>query len=128
LALYIYDIVSDDEAEKHKVLSKDEIKESKKRKELLDTYKEAIEALKDAEKALERCNAFVVYDYDWLQEKIKGNLNYKGSVLEAALEGGGHEEEEAEEEKVPTKKKAPAKKKAVEEPEVDEDDDDSPWG
>lgn len=74
MGLYIYDIVPSEEVEKHKVLSKDEIKESKKLKKLLDTYKEAIEALKDAEKALERCSAFVAYDYDWLQEKINNVL------------------------------------------------------
>lgn len=68
--MYIYDIVPDDEVEKHKVLSKDEIKESKKLKKLLDTYKEAIEALKDAEKALDRCSVFADYDYDWLEKKI----------------------------------------------------------
>ncbi len=32
-------------------------------------YEEAIDALKDAEKALERCNAFIDYNYKWLEEK-----------------------------------------------------------
>jgi hypothetical protein len=74
MGLYIYDVVPEDEAEKHKVLSKDEIKESKKRKKLSDIYKEAIEALKDAEKALERTNAFTDYDYQWLEDKINDVL------------------------------------------------------
>jgi hypothetical protein len=39
-------------------------------KNLKNAYEEAIEVLKDAEKALERCNVFTNYDYSWLEEKI----------------------------------------------------------
>lgn len=74
MGLYIYDVVPEDEVNKHKVLSKDEVKDSKDFEKLKVVHEKAIDTLKDAEKALERCNAFVVYDYDWLQEKINDVL------------------------------------------------------
>ncbi len=37
---------------------------------LIAAAPELLDALKDAEKALERVNAFVDYDYKWLEEKI----------------------------------------------------------
>lgn len=59
---------------------------------------------------------------EWLQEKIKGNLDYDRSPLQAALEGGA----------VPNVKKEekPAEKpvEKPQEPDVaQEDDDDAPW-
>ena len=67
----------------------------------------------------------------WLQDKIKGNLNYKGSVLEDAVNGGSDEqqEEEPEQEEEPKKSPKPKKEKAPEKGEVDEEeeDDDNPW-
>lgn len=68
---------------------------------------------------------------DFLQEKIKGNLEFRGSPLEALLGGSkatpqGSDEEEPEEAPEP-KKKA---RKTKPEPEFtpdDEDDDDLPW-
>ena len=65
---------------------------------------------------------------EFLQDIIKGNLEYRGSLLEKALEGGAEEPEEKEEEPEP-KKKAPAKKKeAKPEPEEEEEDnDEEPW-
>ena len=33
-------------------------------------YEEAINALKDAQKALEKCNVFTNHNYDWLKHKI----------------------------------------------------------
>lgn len=65
---------------------------------------------------------------NWLQDKIKGNLNFKGSPLEKAVNGEVVDEEEEVEEEVVPKKKAPKKKKeVVEEEDDDEDDTDSPW-
>lgn len=55
----------------------------------------------------------------WLQDKIKGNINYEGSPLDAMLEGVAAPKQEA-------KGKAPAEAKA--DPEAaDEQDDDTPW-
>ena len=66
----------------------------------------------------------------WLQDKIKSNLNYKGSVLEAAVNGGSdeQEEDEPEQEKV-VEKPSKAKKKAPKQEVVEEEDEgeDSPW-
>lgn len=45
-------------------------KNSENFKKLMDAYEEAIHTLKDAEKALERCNVFTNYDYSWLEKKI----------------------------------------------------------
>lgn len=53
---------------------------------------------------------------DWIKEKLKNNLNFKGSKLEELLEGG--EEEKEKPAKPAKKKRAPA----VVEPEEDEDD------
>ncbi len=74
----------------------------------------------------------------WLQEKIKSNLNYKGSVLEKAVNGEVDEPEEADEQEQEVKKPVePKEEKVVEEvvePEEeddsdsDDDDDDEPWG
>jgi hypothetical protein len=67
----------------------------------------------------------------WLQDKIKANLNFKGSPLEEALGGVQEEEnegeEEAEEKKAPPKKKATPKKEVEEKYENDADDGDEPW-
>jgi len=69
---------------------------------------------------------------NWLQEKIKGNLNYKGSVLETAVGGADEAGEGQEEAPKPTKKK----KKVVPTPDEDgkedaggeeDDGEDSPW-
>jgi len=43
---------------------------------------------------------------EWLQDKIKGNLEFNGSALQEALEGGGKEKEEKPEDK-PAKKAEP---------------------
>jgi hypothetical protein len=67
---------------------------------------------------------------EWLQDKIKGNLNFEGSTLQEALEDAPEDEEEK-----PKGKAAPAKKaaqKAAKKPvEVDEEeeagDEDEPW-
>ena len=79
----------------------------------------------------------------WLQAKIKGNLNYKGSVLEKAVNGEEpdepekeepEQEEQAEKPSKPEKKKATKKKVVKKEPEPEpeeaeeEEDDDEPWG
>src|SRR5690554_3948291 len=55
---------------------------------------------------------------EWLQEKIKGNLEFAGSPLEKLLKGGGEKEEEQEDEPKQKPKKAPK---------VEEDDDDEDW-
>ncbi len=59
---------------------------------------------------------------DFLQEKIKGNLEYNGSVLQGLLEGDKEE---------PKAKPQPKKEKPVEEPEEPSEDDDEeeerPW-
>lgn len=54
---------------------------------------------------------------EWIQTKIKSNLNYQGSPLQAALEKGGKQEAKKEEAK-------PAPKKRAADPD-DEDEDDS---
>ena len=106
---------------------------------------------KDAKDFAKLVNPIKIFDLDepdmeifealpaWLQAKIKGNLNFKGSVLDVALNGEDagvpDEPEEQEDEKETVKEKAPAKKrgKAKEEeepePEVDEeeDGDEIPW-
>lgn len=67
---------------------------------------------------------------EFLQEKIKENLEYKGSALEAALEGSSSEPKgEAEEApEKPAKKSRKPKVEPVAEPEFDdEDEDDLPW-
>lgn len=84
---------------------------------------------KDAAKCPELVNPPKILDLDapdaeifnslpqWIQEKIKKNLNFNGSKLQAVLNG---------EEVVVKKKAAPPPKK--EEPEVlEEDDNDAPW-
>lgn len=53
----------------------------------------------------------------WIQDKIQGNLNYKGSKLEALLGGA----------KAPEKKEAAPKKKQEEEPPFEADEDDNPY-
>lgn len=56
---------------------------------------------------------------EWIQDKIKGNLEFEGSALQEALEGAQEDEEEA------PKPKAKGKpKKAAKEPEEDDDEDD----
>jgi len=57
----------------------------------------------------------------WLQDKIKGNLEYKGSALEEALEGAEDDDQEGDK---PAPKPKPRKsvKKPVEAPEPDEED------
>lgn len=61
----------------------------------------------------------------WLQDKIKGNLEYAGSDLEDLVEEGPPAVEDKEEAPKPKKKAA---KKAVKEVEPEEeDDDDKPW-
>lgn len=70
----------------------------------------------------------------WLQEKIKSNLNYKGSVLEAAI--NGEDSDEGTEEEVPKQEEvAEESNESVEEAEAtqeevddDEDDEEEPWG
>lgn len=81
---------------------------------------------KDSQKAPELKNPPKVFDLDapdleifgslpeWVQDKIKKNLNYQGSPLQKALEGGAKKEE-----KPKNKKEAPP-------PDVDGDDD-VPW-
>ncbi len=61
----------------------------------------------------------------WLQDKIKSNLEFKGSVFEEALSNAPADGEKAKEEPK-AKKEAPAKK---EEPANDQQDDgeDAPW-
>jgi hypothetical protein len=58
---------------------------------------------------------------DWLKDTLKANLEFKGSALEAALNG---EKPEPKEEK--PAKKAPAKEPEPQE-DPEEDDNDSPW-
>ena len=94
---------------------------------------------KEAAKAPELINEPKVFDLgdpdltifkslpDWLQEKIKGNLEYEGSALQEALEDAPEDEEEK-----PKGKPAGKKKRAVEEPEEaedegDENEGDEPW-
>lgn len=57
----------------------------------------------------------------WLQDKIKGNLNYGGSALEEAI---ANYEPKGEKEPEP---KPQAKKKPTPKPEPEEDDNDEPW-
>ena len=61
---------------------------------------------------------------EWLQGKIKENLNFKGSKLEDAI--ANYRPDESKEDK-----KQPAKKKAepepTPEPEAEGDGDDTPW-
>ena len=67
---------------------------------------------------------------EFLQDIIKGNLEYRGSALEKALEGGpekSQEEEEVVEDTPAPKKKAPAKKAKPEPEEEEEEDDNQPW-
>lgn len=55
---------------------------------------------------------------EWLQDKIKSNLEFAGSPLEKLLRGGGEKEEEQEDEPKQKPKKAPK---------VEEDNDDGDW-
>ena len=93
---------------------------------------------RDADKTPELVNPTKVFDIDapdlevfnalpeWLRDKIKGNLNYAGSVLEKALAGNQEPEPKAE-----TKKAKPApepKKEAAPEPEDEADEsEENPW-
>lgn len=58
---------------------------------------------------------------EWLQEKIKGNLEYKGSALEEAVEGGGTKAEPTPE----PEDEEPAQGNT--DPVEDDDEDDKPW-
>jgi len=90
---------------------------------------------KDAGNIAELQNPVKIFDLDepdlevfnalptWLQDKIKSNLNYKGSILEGML-GAEQEEEEDEPEEAPKK---PAKKSRKPVPQ-DDDEDDEPDG
>ena len=83
---------------------------------------------KDADKCDPLKNPAKVFDLDapdvevfasfpeWIQTKIKGNLTYKGSPLEKALEGGGKP--------APAEKAAPKRDRA---PKVEQEDDDNPY-
>lgn len=55
---------------------------------------------------------------EWIREKIKGNLNYQGSPLQAALEKGGEAK---------AKPKAEDKPKAKAKPAVEDEEDDNPY-
>jgi hypothetical protein len=59
----------------------------------------------------------------WIQDKIKGNLEYKGSILEALLENGGKEEKPKADKKADAAKGKPQK----EDPPFDADEDDHPY-
>jgi hypothetical protein len=81
---------------------------------------------RDADKCPELVNPSKLLDLDapdldvfnalpeWLREKIKGNLNYKGSPLEQLLGGGGDR---------PRSAKAAAKPAKAEEPAAEQDED-----
>jgi hypothetical protein len=86
---------------------------------------------RDADKCPELVNPAKLLDLDapdldvfnalpeWLREKIKGNLNYKGSPLEQLLGGGGDR---------PRSAKAPAAKPPkAEEPPAEAEDEDAPY-
>lgn len=60
----------------------------------------------------------------WLQDKIKSNLNFKGSVLQKALEGAQDDDEEEDVPEAAPPKKAAVKRKP--EP-VEEEAGDEPW-
>lgn len=92
---------------------------------------------KDAANCPELVNPTKVFDLDdpdmavyaalpqWVQDKIKANLNFKGSPLEAALERGEGVKKDKEEEKP---KADPKPKKDRKAPEPDADDaDDNPY-
>ena len=82
---------------------------------------------RDADKCPELVNPAKLFDLDgpdleifnalpeWLRDKIKGNLNFKGSPLEQVLGGGGDRPRSA-----PAKAAKPAK---AEEPAAEQDDD-----
>lgn len=86
---------------------------------------------RDADKCPELVNPAKLLDLDapdldvfnalpeWLREKIKGNLNYKGSPLEQLLGGGGDRPRSA--------KAAAAKPPKAEEPPAEAEDDDAPY-
>lgn len=98
---------------------------------------------RDAEKCEELKNDTKLFSLDepdmevfyllpqWLQDKIKGNLNFKGSALEKAIEENPKPEKEAKkdeskkEEKPKRVRQAP--KVEEEEPPFDADDDDVPY-
>lgn len=85
---------------------------------------------RDADKCPELVNPSKLLDLDapdldvfnalpeWLRDKIKGNLNYKGSPLEQLLGGGGDR---------PRSAKAPAAKTAKAEEPADAQDEDAPY-
>lgn len=56
---------------------------------------------------------------EWLQDKIKGNLEFKGSALDRALNGDAVEEEKPVQRKKPDPEPEPQSE--------DEDDGDAPW-
>jgi hypothetical protein len=101
---------------------------------------------KDAKEVAPLVNPTQVFDLDepdmdifnalpkWMQDKIKGNLDFKGSPLDLALNGEAdpeEEEDEEEQQEEKPKKKAPKKRQPApkeEEPEdEDDDDEDKPW-
>jgi hypothetical protein len=57
---------------------------------------------------------------DWIKDKIKGNLNFQGSPLQAALEKGG-KQEKAREATDPANRVPPAAKRAAKAEPEDED-------
>lgn len=85
---------------------------------------------RDADKCPELVNPPKVFDLDnpdmevfgslptWIQDKIKGNLKFNGSKLQAALEGKPVAKEE---------KKKEAPKKEEEAPQQEDDNNDAPW-
>jgi len=93
---------------------------------------------KEASKAPDLVNDGKVFDIDspdldvflslpqWLQEKIQGNLDYEGSVLQEAL--SGHETGNSESEGVTTQKEKKAPQKATESvSEGSEEEDEVDW-
>ena len=91
---------------------------------------------RDAANAPELVNPSKFFDLDapnlevftsfpqWIQDKIKGNLNYKGSLLEKAL--GGSEEKGAEE-KPKKSRAAPVIEEKENDPPFDVEDGDNPY-
>ena len=61
---------------------------------------------------------------EWLQEKIKGNLNFNGSPLQKALEGT-EKQEKAEKATDPATRVPPAAKRAAKAADPDDSDDDN---
>lgn len=91
---------------------------------------------RDAEKCPPLVNPVTVFDLDdpdmeifnalpeWIQTKIKANLNFQGSPLQQALNGGGAKQEPAKEEKKLERKRREEPKK---EPEQEEEDTSKVW-